>query len=645
IEGQVDQGIASNQVYDLLKTQIGVIESRSLAATVAEDLNLAERPDLLGEDVDENRPDNISDEQWLQAKQKMAVSMLQGSVSADAPNENWIIDIAYRSENPRLAAEVANAYLAAFVASDIQGSLANNEYAKDYLEEQIEETRERLQEAEEAANAYARENRIVIETSGGEGEEVSNTLTASQLGSINARVSEARAKRIEAEQRWRSIQGLPAGQLVEVQSNALLQGLISQRSARQSELDSLRQRYQDAHPEVQAVLSQIESLNQQINRVSGDIKSTARTEYRVAQNQENALQQELNSVTGTSLNEQESQVGYSVLEREAQALRLLLQSLLNRFNQVSTAANVDSGTINPLDQAIVPGSPYSPSLMRNLLFALIFGGALAAALAVLREALDDKIRSLSEVEQKIGLPMLGHTPYIEDVDLSAAEADRFSPLMEAYASIRSTIDFALPREMNVIQLTSTQAAEGKSTTSLILAEMFARMGRRTLLIDGDLRRPSIAKLMDVKRPKNGIVEVLQGTIDLQSAVLQGMHENLEILPVGEIPSNPAEVFASSRLQEFIAKYRQEYDLILFDSSPMLGLADAPILSRSVDATIFVLEANRVQFSQVRNAVKRLRSSGGQPLGVILTKFRALQAGQSYDYQYAYYQYGEGKASA
>ena len=246
------------------------------------------------------------------------------------------------------------------------------------------------------------------------------------------------------------------------------------------------------------------------------------------------------------------------------------------------------------------------------------------------------------MEDKIGLPLLGHTPFVESSDLEHEGTNRFSALMEAYASIRSTIDYTLAREQNVIQLTSSQASEGKSTTGVILAELFASLGRKTLLIDADLRRPSVARLLDIETPANGLVEVVLGHTDLQSTVVKGLHENLEILPIGSIAPNPTEILASPQMREFIEKVREEYSLVIFDSCPVMGLADAPLLSRVVDGTIFVLEANKVHFGQAKSAIKRVRGSGGNVFGVILTKYRALQAGQSYDYQYAYYEYGQDK---
>lgn len=644
VEGQdTEQGFNPIQIFDFLATQVEVIKSRSLAQVVVSDLDLGSRNDLLGKDVDQGRAPGMSDAQWLEAKKELAASILIDSVVAEVPTKNWVIDIGFRSDNPALAAEIANAYADAFVATGSRNSVEDNQYALDYLKGQIEETRARLAEAEQVANSYARSSGIIVQADGAAEEGAApSTLTAVNLSSINARAANARAARIEAEQRWRAIQNLPAAQLPEVQSNPVLQGLVSDRTGKLAMLADLRQRYNDDFPQIQNLLAQIKVLETQIERSSADIKATVRNQFLVAQSQEQALQAELGSLTGDRLVEQDSQVELSALEREAQALREQLKSLLDRFNQVNSASGLDPGTINKIDAAMVPTSPYAPSIPRNMGLALVLGIALAAALAVLRETLDDRIRSLEEVEDKVGLPLLGHTPHVEDRDIEAHGTNRFSALMEAYSSVRAAIDFSLPRNRNVIQLTSSQAGEGKSTTSVILAELFASLGRKTLLIDADLRRPSVASLLDIERPKVGFVEVLLGHVELEAAVVKGVHENLEILPVGEIPPNPTEILASRELRDFIEKYRHEYSLIIFDSCPVLGLADAPTLASLVDATVFVLEANRVPFGQARAAVRRLGMAGGNIIGVVLTKYRALEAGQEYGYQYGYYEYGRDK---
>jgi capsular exopolysaccharide synthesis family protein len=642
VEGQdVDQGVASNQVYDYLSTQVEIIKSRSLAALVVEDNNLGERQDLLGKGIDESRPPNMSDEQWLEEKKNIAAGILAGSVVAEVPKENWVIPISFRSSDRTLAAEIANAYADAFATYEAGQTVSENNYALTYLREQIDLTRQRLREAEESANLYARNAGIVVDQAVAVEDGSTVTLTTSNLSAINQRVAAARAARIAAEQRWRSIENMPPAQLPEVQSSPVLQGLIADRTEKRVQLAELRQRYNDDFPQIRNLLAQIEIIDGQIERSGADIKSLVRSEFIVARNQERALEAELASVTGETLEEQDLRVQYGVLERETQALRDQLKVLLDRYNQVSSAANIQSGKVVKLDSATVPRAPYEPNMLRNMTLALVFGVAFAAGLAVLRETLDDRIRSVEDVEEKIGLPLLGFTPHVNEPDLDGAENDQFSALMEAYSSIRASIDFSLPRNRNKLLLTSSGPSEGKSTTSVILGELFARLGRRTLLIDADLRRPSVAQLVNIERPKVGVVEVLLGHVDLQDAVVKGVHENLEILPVGEIPPKPTEILDSPEFAALIQKCSEEYSLVIIDSAPVMGLADAPIISRLVDGTIFILEANKIPFGQARTAVRRVKAAGGNMLGVILTKYKARDAGDSYGYQYSYYQYGRG----
>lgn len=645
LDGQdVDQGVASNQVGEFIATQVEIIKSRTLAKVVVSDLKLGERSDLLDAEVDQSRPPNMTDKQWLEARNEMATSILADSVVVEPPTNSWVVQIGFRSKDPVLAAEIANGYSDAFVASGTRGKIDNNAYALSYLRDQIESTRARLQDAEQAANAFSRQSGIVVqqETVSAEGETSATTLTNANLAAVNARVSAARAARIEAEQRWRSIENLPASQLPEVQANPVLQSLLSDRTAKSTQLAELRQRYNDDFPQIVTLRTQIGIIDSQLQRSSSDVKQAVRNAYIVARNQEQALTAELSTITGETLREQDQQVQLSSLDRDAQALRDQLRALLDRFNQINSAAQVDTGVITPLDPATVPDEPFSPSLMRNLALALLMGIGVAGGLGFILEIFDDRARSLEDVEVKIGLPLLGHTPYInEHSKVSTQSADRFSSLMEAYSSIRATIDFSIPRSKNVLQLTSSQAAEGKSTTTVILAELFANLGRKTLLIDADLRRPSVAKLLDVERPTLGLVEVVLGHCSLEDAIIKGVHENLDIVPVGAIPTNPADILSSDEFREFIGQMREKYSLVLIDSCPVMGLADAPILSRVADYTIFVLEANRVPFSQARTAARRITSVGSEILGVIFTKFRALEAGQSYSYQYEYYQYGNG----
>jgi capsular exopolysaccharide synthesis family protein len=634
--------VSASEIDSYMITQTEIVQSRNLAEQVARTLDLGKRAALLGAEVDQSRPANRSDEQWSEDKVKMAAGILQGSVSAESPNNSQIIAISVQSEDPALAAEIANGYADAFVQTDVRRSLDSNEYAREYLLQQIEEIRGRLNQAEVSSNDYARSAGIVTQGTTGSEDGGTTTIVGSNLASINQTFAAARAARIAAEQKWRAISNIPASQVPEVLNSPVVQGLTSERARLNGELSVLRQRYNDEFPAIVDIRSRLSLIDQQLERSGSDIKASIRSEFLITGQQEQALEGELGSVTSSALVEQDKKIEFTGLEREAEALREQLKILLDRYNQISTASNLQSSAITPLDSAIVPREPVAPSLTRNLTIALALGLALAGALALVREVFVDQFRRAEDIEDRLGLNFLGLTPHVKIEDLENEEGNQFSTLMEAYASIRSTIDYGIPRHGAVIQFTSSQASEGKSTTSLILAQLFARLGRKTLLIDGDLRKPSVHGLLDIERPPAGLVEVLLGHVTFDQAKIETIRENLTVLAVAGIPPDPVELVSSQAFRDFIEERRKDYSLVIIDSSPMLGLADAAEVAKVVDAAIFVVEANRTSLAQARTSINRLRAVGANIMGAVLTKYRALEAGSDYSYQYQYYQYGKDK---
>jgi capsular exopolysaccharide synthesis family protein len=643
VEGQDlnSQIVSASEIDKFMQTQIDILQSRNLAEQVARELGFGKRTDLLGPEIDEGRPANRTDAQWEEDKVKLAAQILQGSVSATLPNDSQIIAIGARSESPALAAEIANGYAKAFVQTDVRRSVDSNAYAREYLLDQIEQVRTRLNDAELAANAYARNAGIVTQDTMGSNEEgESNTIVGANLASVNQTFAQVRANRIAAEQKWRAVSSLPASQIPEVLGSPVVQELTSERAKLSAELSVLRQRYNDDFPAIADIRSRLSLIDQQIERTGADVKASIRGQFVVARQQEEAMQRELGSVTSDALVEQDKKIEFTGLEREAEALREQLKSLLDRFNQINAASNLQSNSITPLDTAMVPDAPVAPSLPRNLLVALVLGAAVAGGLALLREVFVDQFRRGEDIEDRLGLTFLGQTPYVKSEDLEGEESNQFSTLMEAYAAIRSTIDYAVPRRGAVVQFTSSQASEGKSTTSLILAQLFARLGRNVLLIDADLRKPSIHALLSMERPKAGVAEVVLGHVTFDEAKIETIRENLTILSVAGIPPNPVELLSSQIFIDFIEARRAEYSMIIIDSSPMLGLADAGEVAKVADATVFVIEANRTSLAQARTSINRLRAVGANLLGGVLTKYRALEAGADYSYQYNYYHYGK-----
>jgi len=645
IEGQevVDTYIPSNEVYSYLETLKSVIVSRSMALRVVDDMKLGDNAALLGEMATQAPPAGSNAASWAENKREAAADTIMGGVSVQVPVDTRIIAISFSSTDAGLAAAIANSYATNFLNNNAERSSQANSSAREYLEKEIADTREKLRQSELDAISYARANRIIGQAPQSQyGEDIGTapTLTVSNLTEVSTQLNIARAKRIDAEQRWRTVASIAPSQLPEVRSNDAIQGLKGRSAELDAQISQLRQRYRDDYPALRGLQAEKAAIDQQAAAMSAEIKRSIRDEFEIAQRQETALARELQAISSDTLDEQDRRVQYNLLARDAAASRDQLATLLTRYNQISSATNVKSNDVTLLDEARVPGGASSPNLFTNMFLALVLGVGLAVAIAVMRELFDDRLRSLEDLESKLRLPALGQTPNVTQ-NISDELDSVFSPLSEAYSSLRATLDFALPKAGHfVIQFTSSQPAEGKTTSAIAVATKFASIGRRVLLIDMDLRRPSVVKSLGLDKAQVGIVDVLHGRVSLEKAMVTNATENLFILPTGQIPHNPVEILSSGLVPEFLTKHRRDFDVIIIDSSPVLGIADAPLLSRFVDAVVFVVEANRAHFGQVKAAVRRLRDMNANIIGAMLTKFSALEVGKDYNYQYQYYAYNE-----
>ena len=538
---------------------------------------------------------------------------------------------------------IANAYAESLITGDARRAIESNAYAKEILDERIAEVRAELEDAERKAIAYARQNGLVGEAPAslvpsGSGDEGASggglapqqTIAATDLHAINQQYIEARSERIRAEQRWMRRVEAAASALPEVQESAAVQSLNARKAELQGEMADLRQRYCRTIRRWSGLSAQISALNGEIDALASTIKQTARNELRVAAAREDAFRRELAQVSGDTLNDQERRVRYGIINRDAEALRAQLSTLLARSDELTSAAQVKTSNISLLEPAVPPSEPFSPDMVRNMLTALVLGLGLAIALAVAREVVDDRIRSPRDAERKLSLPLLGFTPWSGEDPMEDLQS-RHSMLSEAYASIRATISNAVPkRETLILQLTSSNPMEGKSTSAIAIAKNYHMTGKRVLSVDSDLRRPALHKYFGLASPDHGFVDALLGNANLSDVVIQNAEDGVDFLPLGKPPPNPVELLSGDLLQGFVEKYRANYDVIVFDGSPVMGLADAPLSSAVVDAVVFIVEANRAHFGQAKTAVRRMRDADAPLLGVVVTKFKAHEAGQSYE---------------
>jgi capsular exopolysaccharide synthesis family protein len=272
--------------------------------------------------------------------------------------------------------------------------------------------------------------------------------------------------------------------------------------------------------------------------------------------------------------------------------------------------------------------------MLNMMLAAVLGLGLGVLAAFVIEALDETLGTPDDVEQKLGVPILGSIPLLEKgITPPEALADIRSGFAEAYYSLRTALQFSTPDGLpRSLLVTSTRPGEGKSTTSLAIALNLARLGQRVLLIDADLRNPSMHRNLGADNGR-GLSNVLAGASTLADVVQSTGASALSFVACGPLPPNPAELLAGSRVRAFLEEAQARYDVVVMDGPPILGLADAPVLASMVGGTIFVLESRGTRRGQARNALARLRMGRARLLGAVLTKFNTKTA--SYDYAYDY----------
>jgi capsular exopolysaccharide synthesis family protein len=317
--------------------------------------------------------------------------------------------------------------------------------------------------------------------------------------------------------------------------------------------------------------------------------------------------------------------------------RASYDALLERYKEVSITGTVASNNISIVDAAQVPTAPSKPNLLINLVLSVLVGLCLGALSAFVLEALDETLATPDDAETKLGVPVLGVVPLLpRDQTPLEALADVRSAFSEAYYSLRTALQFSTPVGVpRTLLVTSARPAEGKSTTAYATALTLARIGKRVLLIDGDLRNPSMHRMMGVDN-EMGMSNLLAGAVNLPDAVQPTCEASLAIITSGPLPPNPAELWAGDRLRGLLGQMEETFDHIVIDGPPVLGFADAPVLASACAGSVFVLESRGTRRAQARGALRRLTMGGGRLLGLVMTKFdvKATQYG-GYDYAYDY----------
>lgn len=625
---------------EFFQTQYGLLRSRSLAERVVESLGLASSDQALAALGVEPPARTGTAAAQAERRRALALEALQDGLGVTPVRGSRLVAVSFDNPDPVMAARVANAFAENFIQSNLDRKFESSAYAREFLEEQIAQTKGRLEEAERQLVAYAANQQIINVGSdeGGQSEGgATQSLASNNLVALNSALAEARAARVAAEERWRSARSTPLMTLPEVLQNPSIQRLTEQRAQLDSEYQQKLSVYQEDYPEMVRLRAQITEVDGQIQALAANIRSSIQSQYVIAANQERSLQGQVNGLKGDVLDLRDRSIQYNILQRELDTTRTLYESLLQRYKEVAVTGDVVANNISIVDSARPPARPSKPDLLINLALAALFGLGLGVIAALVLEALDETVATPDDVEKKLGVPVLGVVPLLDKGQTTgAALADIRSGFSEAYYSLRTALQFSTPDGApGSLLVTSARPAEGKSTTAYAVALNLARVGKRVLLIDGDLRNPSMHRVVGVENER-GMSNLLSGSADVQSVVQRTRQENLFFIPCGPLPPNPAELWGSDRLRQFLAEARNNFDHVVVDGPPVLGFADSPLLAASVGGVLFVLESRGTRRGQARGALKRLRVGRAHLLGAVLTKFNAKTTSYGgYDYAYDY----------
>jgi polysaccharide biosynthesis transport protein len=641
---------------EFLATQYELLRSKALAERVMEALSLdldrkptiqrgdaanaddaQDRDDFIGKitaTLKKRREPSVKDSQTLD--RESVIQSLRGSVSVEPIRNARLVEIHADGSDPQLAARIANTWAQTYISSNLERRLDASSYAKTFLEQQLAKTKEKLEQSELQLNQYTRQKQIV-------NVDEKTNLTAQSLQEFTAALAKAEQERIRTESIYEEARkNLSTAR--ELLDSKTLSVFRETKAKLESEYQDQLKIYKPGFPKMQQLQTQIDEIDKKISAETELIKASvigvAKASFDAARTQETQLRARAESAKRNVLEQQDEGIRYNILRREVDTNREIYNGLLQRLKEVGIAGGVGTNNVSVVDKADVPLFPYKPDVRRNALIGLFLGLMLGFAIAFLIEYLDDSIKFPDEVERFTGLALLGVIPKVNTGRSSVRDQltnDPRSAIAESYRSLRTALQFSTARGApRTVVVTSCTKNEGKSTTSFSVALALSQLGKRVLLVDGDMRNPTVHRLFDGDH-STGLSNLLSSEVDPIAVTRTTEFQNLFYISSGPLPPNPAELLSGGQLAKLLAPTFTSFDHIVIDAPPIMGIADAIVLCKHVDATLFVVECANTRKTSIRNALRRLHQAGTHPLGAVLTK---LPSGSSlYGYDASYYYYG------
>ena len=645
IEEVYSQGLIHREYY---QTQVEILRSEDLARKVVRKLKLTSHPEFDPRQADPGWFSRLTGDQAEMAPRsdedvlKTVVGRFKRGLQVQLVRNSQLVQISFSSHDRELSAKVPNSVAETYVESDLDARMAMTQKAAEWLRERMGELRSKVDTAEKALQDYRDRERIV------DAKGIALSGAGRQLEELTRSVVEARAKRAEAESAYALVQQIKAGRIPGnydsvpvVLRNPLVQQMKVTEAEAERRLSDAAKRYGPEHPRLIQAKAELESAKENSRRQVDIVVAGLSKEYEQARANEVAVERALaqSKADIQGINRKEFQLG--VLEREVVQNRNLYDMFVNRLKETSAAGDLQTTIARVIDPATPPSFAYAPNKQQIVTLSAIVTLIIAAMLALLLDRLTNALNSTSDVEHRLGVPALGVLQKIKGftkkgfVSELAFFNDTQSTFAEAVRTVRTSVLMSsLDEPHKVVVITSSVPEEGKTTLSFNLACALGQV-KKVLLVDGDLRRPKIGKLVARDPRLPGLADLVAGQAQVSQCVFFDERAGIHILPAGTVPPNPLELLSSKRFEDVITKLKEAFDVVLIDSAPLQMVSDAQVLSQFASSVIYVVKADSTPYQVAQNGLKKLRRVNALILGVVLNQLD-LEKAEKYYGEYSGY---------
>lgn len=648
----VSTGSGTTKAEQYFKTQLKLLKSKSLARKVIDSLNLdntpkvATAPKKLEKPFFEKQLDQLknilrgkkaTDDNKLEtpvshsAKAPLEQSFLQ-RLSVSPMGKSFLVNVSYDSEDPELAATIVNSLIKNFIEMNLESRIDSASHAKSFLDEEIASAKAKLKESEKKMLDFEREKGIVSTGS--------QSLIDQKLTSLNQALSRATQERIAEEAALGSSASARPRKVATAKIKALNTKLQQLRKEYQENLKI----YKPAYPLMKDIQYKIQETQKEINaEINAEkaqqaipVTNSAKTKVTIARKKEAALKAELDALKSKAISTRDNIIEYQELKHEVDTNRTLYENLRKRQKEIKVAGGADKNNLAVIDPAVAPFNKHSPNTKLNLIIGTLLGFFSSTLIALLLGHKDDRIKSVEDIAAISDLPILGIFPFTKELSRKKQFVqitnDSSSPMAEAFRSLRTNLQFATAEGLpKILHITSSEAGEGKSNTSLNLATVFAQTKKSVLLIDADLRKPSVHRYLQLK-DTTSLGTGLINNLSLEEMETPTALPDLTVIAGEAIKSTPADLLSGDEMVHLLERASDKYDLVILDSPPIVGLADSLVLANRSSATLFVVASHQTTKTHLKSALKRIRMGYGNVIGFAFTKARK-QETSSYIYDY------------